>query len=242
MASSKQQRENLVYIAKFTKQAERYEDMVDAMNNVVRMNVELTVEERDLFAYAYTNVVRKRRESRKILSLIEKKEESKGNDLNVNRIKESMKKLESELSTICTDIITLIDQHLLPQSSGESSVLYYRMKGDCYRYLGELKRGDERKEAVDQCLKAYQEASTIAKAELPAAPHIRAGVALNFSVFYYEILKSPERANYLAEQAIYEARSELVALDEDASKDSLAIFKLLRENIDLWEERGFSYN
>ncbi|OMP11242.1 14-3-3 protein, partial [Corchorus capsularis] len=39
-------------------------------------------------------------------------------------------------------------------------------KGDYYRYLAEFKMGDERKEAVDQSMKAYQSATTTAEAEL----------------------------------------------------------------------------
>ncbi|XP_057451790.1 14-3-3-like protein C [Lotus japonicus] len=246
MASSKQ-RENLVFIAKLTQQVERYEDMVDAMNNVARLNVELTAEERDLLYDAYKNVVVKRRASWRILSLLEKKEESKVNKLNVKRIKEFREKLESELITICTDIITIIDQHLLPQSSsGESNVIYYKMKGDGYRYLAELKSGHELEETANKSLKAYQEAYTRAETELPAAHPIRLGLALNFSVFYYEILNSRERAYHLAVEAVDAALSELVPHNEETSKDeenstdvetsedSSYIIKLMRENITLW--------
>jgi 14-3-3 protein epsilon len=102
-------------------------EMVDAMKNVAKLDVELTVEERNLLSVAYKNVVGARRASWRILSSIEQKEEAKGNEANVNRIKEYRKKVESELSDICTDIMTVIDTHLIPHSSGESNVFYYKM-------------------------------------------------------------------------------------------------------------------
>lgn len=101
--------------------------MVDAMKNVAKLNVELTVEERNLLSVAYKNVVGARRASWRILSSIEQKEEAKGNDQNVSRLKEYRKNVESELNNICTDIMTVIDNHLIPQSSGESNVFYYKM-------------------------------------------------------------------------------------------------------------------
>jgi 14-3-3 protein beta/theta/zeta len=48
--------------------------------------------------------------------------------------------------------------------------------------------------------KSYQEAFDIAKAKMPTTHPIRLGLALNFSVFYYEILNSPDRACHLAKQ------------------------------------------
>ncbi|KAK7318803.1 hypothetical protein RJT34_03510 [Clitoria ternatea] len=234
MASTKE-RENFVYVAKLAEQAERYEEMVDAMKNVAKLNVELTVEERNLLSVGYKNVVGARRASWRILSSIEQKEEAKGNEVSVKRIKEYRQKVESELSNICSDIMTVIDEHLIPSSSaGEPSVFFYKMKGDYYRYLAEFKSGDERKEAADQSMKAYQSASTTAEAELPPTHPIRLGLALNFSVFYYEILNSPERACHLAKQAFDEAISELDTLSEESYKDSTLIMQLLRDNLTLW--------
>ncbi|MED6112016.1 14-3-3-like protein GF14-C [Stylosanthes scabra] len=227
-------RENFVYIAKLAEQAERYEEMVDAMKNVAKLNVELTVEERNLLSVGYKNVVGSRRASWRILSSIEQKEEAKGNNVSVQRIKDYRKKVESELSNICSDIMDVIDNHLIPMASGESSVFFNKMKGDYYRYLAEFKAGDERKEAADQSMKAYQEASTIADTELPPTHPIRLGLALNFSVFYYEILNSPERACHLAKQAFDLAISELDTLSEESYKDSTLIMQLLRDNLTLW--------
>ena len=62
------------------------------------------------------------------MSSIEQKEESKGNEANVKRIKEYRLKVETELSNICNDIMTVIDEHLIPSSTaGESTVFYYKM-------------------------------------------------------------------------------------------------------------------
>ncbi|KAJ1441673.1 P-loop containing nucleoside triphosphate hydrolase [Sesbania bispinosa] len=228
-------RENFVYVAKLAEQAERYDEMVDAMKKVAQMDVELSVEERNLFSVGYKNVVGSRRASWRILSSIEQKEESKGNEVNVKRIREYMQKVELELSNICNDIMIVLDEHLIPSTNvAESTVFYYKMKGDYYRYLAEFKAGNEKKEVADQSLKAYQTASATAESELQPTHPIRLGLALNFSVFYYEIMNSPERACHLAKQAFDDAVSELDTLNEESYKDSTLIMQLLRDNLTLW--------
>ncbi|XP_022981696.1 14-3-3 protein 7-like [Cucurbita maxima] len=229
------ERELLVYYARLAEQAERYEEMVEEMKKVVKLNVELTVEERNLLSVGYRNVMGARRASWRILSSIEQKEITKHNEKNVERIIEYRHRVEDELSKICSDTLSNIDQHLLPSSSaGESTVFYHKMKGDYCRYLAEFKSGDERKQVAEQSLKAYEAASTIANSDLPPTHPIRLGLALNFSVFYYEILNSPERACHLAQIAFDEAIAELGSLNEDSYKDSSLILQLLRDNLTLW--------
>lgn len=102
--------------------------MVDAMKKVANLDVELTVEERNLLSVGYKNVIGARRASWRILSSIEQKEEAKGNEHHVKRIREYRQKVEFELANICNDIMAVIDEHLIPSSSaGESSVFYYKM-------------------------------------------------------------------------------------------------------------------
>lgn len=55
---------------------------------------------------------------------------------------------------------------------------------------------------IDESQNAYQEAFDIAKSELQPTHPIRLGVALNFSVFFYEIQKSSEKASMLAKLVI----------------------------------------
>ncbi len=55
---------------------------------------------------------------------------------------------------------------------------------------------------VEESQKAYQEAFDISKSKMQPTHPIRLGLALNFSVFYYEILNSPDKACQLAKQVI----------------------------------------
>jgi 14-3-3 protein epsilon len=228
-------REESVYMAKLAEQAERYDEMVESMKKVAMMDTELTVEERNLLSVAYKNVIGSRRASWRIISSIEQKEESKGNDAHVNKIKGYRTKVENELKGICTDILSVLDKHLIPSSStGESKVFYFKMKGDYHRYLAEFAQADSRKDAAENSLVAYKAASDIALTELPPTHPIRLGLALNFSVFYYEILNSPDRACHLAKQAFDDAIAELDTLSEESYKDSTLIMQLLRDNLTLW--------
>ncbi|GAB2284170.1 14-3-3-like protein GF14-C, partial [Dionaea muscipula] len=72
---------------------------------------------------------------------------------------------------------------------------------------------------------------TTAEADLSSTHPIRLGLALNLSVFYYEIMNSPERACYLTKQAFDEAISELDTFSEESYKDSTLIMQLLRDNL-----------
>lgn len=115
-----------------------------------------------------------------------------------------------------------------------SVFFYHNRKGDYHRYLAEFTSGDTRKDAANNSLEAYQTATDIANAELASTHPIRLGLALNFSVFYYEILNSPERACQLAKHAFDDAIADLDTLTEESYKDSTLILQLLRDNLTLW--------
>ena len=73
------------------------------------------------------------------------------------------------------------------------------MKGDYYRYIGEYRKGDNDKGSVkDKALESYKDATKIASEELKTTNPIRLGLALNFSVFYYEIMEEPSKACEMA--------------------------------------------
>jgi len=228
-------RDDDVYQAKLAEQAERYEEMVESMKKVAKMDQELTVEERNLLSVAYKNLIGARRASWRIITNIESKEESKSENSKMALIKKYRSQVEKELRDICQDILDLLDKNLLANAaSGESKVFYLKMKGDYHRYKAEFATQEDRKEAAENSLVAYTKANDIAQNELPPTHPIRLGLALNFSVFYYEILNTPERACRLAKQAFDDAIAELDTLNEDTYKDSTLIMQLLRDNLTLW--------
>jgi len=219
--------------AKLAEQAERYDDMAASMKAVTETGAELSNEERNLLSVAYKNVVGARRSSWRVISSIEQKTE--GSERKQQMAKEYREKIEKELKEICGDVLALLDKYLIPKASNaESKVFYLKMKGDYYRYLAEVATGDERNTVLEDSQKAYQEAFEIAKSKMQPTHPIRLGLALNFSVFYYEILNSPERACQLAKQAFDDAIAELDTLNEDSYKDSTLIMQLLRDNLTLW--------
>jgi len=227
-------REDLIYLARLAEQAERYDEMAEAMKKVAQLNADLSVEERNLLSVAYKNVVGSRRASLRIITSIEQKEESRGKEDHLQKAKEYKKKVEKELTDICNNVLDVLDKYLIGSaSSDESKVFYFKMKGDYHRYLAESTSGTAKQESADKALEAYKSASDIAKS-LPATNPIRLGLALNFSVFYYEIMNSPDSAIQLAKQAFDDAIEKLEDLQDDSYKDSTLIMQLLRDNITLW--------
>jgi len=227
------EKDELVQRAKLAEQAERYDDMAASMKSVTEAGAELSNEERNLLSVAYKNVVGARRSSWRVISSIEQKTE--GSEKKQQLAKEYREKVEKELRDICNDVLSLLDKFLIAKASNaESKVFYLKMKGDYYRYLAEVAIGDAKTAVVDDSQKAYQDAFDISKSAMQPTHPIRLGLALNFSVFYYEIMSSPDKACQLAKQAFDDAIAELDTLNEDSYKDSTLIMQLLRDNLTLW--------
>ena len=110
------------------------------------------------------------------------------------------------------------------------------MKGDYNRYIAEYAEGDLKKQVSDDALKSYNDASETAKSLAVLNP-IALGLALNFSVFYYEVMNDHQKAIEIASQSLDKANKELPNIDEDAddNRDTVSIVNLLKENLDMWK-------
>lgn len=245
-------REELVAKAKIAEQAERYDDMAAAMKEVTKLlelTELLTTDERNLLSVAYKNVVGSRRASWRVISSIESKQHS--DERKKELATEYRKKIEVELNSICNEVLDLLDSFLIKNSTTEkgkdtpagegqnankgleSLVFYLKMKGDYYRYLAEVQGEGGDDGIIQKSEDAYKEAYEESKILPPTHP-IRLGLALNFSVFYYEIRNKSEEACKLAKTAFDDAIAELDQLREESYKDSTLIMQLLRDNLTLW--------
>jgi len=228
-------RDKAVYFAKLAEQAERYDEMAEQMEVVGKLPEELSVEERNLLSVAYKNAVGSRRAAWRIITSVEQKEKTKGNEEQAKYAKEYCSKVEAELQKICDTILGLLDNNLIPKASnGESKVFYQKMKADYYRYIAEFSDGDSKSKAAENARLAYEDASKVAEKDLVVTHPIRLGLALNYSVFQYEVLQNPDEACKMARTAFEDAIAELDNVAEDSYKDSTLIMQLLRDNLTLW--------
>merc|ERR1712151_1487620 len=190
---------------------------------------------RNLLSVAYKNAVGSRRAAWRIITSVEQKEKSKGNDEQAKYAKEYCGKVEAELQQICDTILGLLDNNLIGKAStGESKVFYQKMKADYYRYIAEFTSAEGKAKAADNARLAYTEAQQVAEKDLAVTHPIRLGLALNFSVIQYEVLSNPDEACKMARTAFEDAIAELDNVAEDSYKDSTLIMQLLRDNLTLW--------
>ena len=116
---------------------------------------------------------------------------------------------------------------------GESKAFFVKMVGDYYRYIAENAKGTLLEQVKQDALEAYKKANDI---PLPPCNPIKLGLALNFSVFHYEVMKNHKAACDLADQALQEALDKIDELEEDDFRDAKSIIELLKENLTLWKE------
>ncbi|CAL5365238.1 unnamed protein product [Camellia sinensis] len=227
------------YMAKLAQQANRYKDTVNFMEKLIigstssssSSGSELTIEERNLLSTATKKVMDSLRAAWRALSSTEQNHNN-----HVALVTDYKSMIESELSHICNRVLNLLEKHLIPSASkSESKVFYLKMKGDYYRYMTEFKVGTERTEAAENTIMAYEAAEAIAVSELAPTLPTRLGLALNFSVFCYEIEGASEKACSMAREAYEEAMAKLDSLGNKSYKEtSLLILQLMRDNLNLW--------
>jgi 14-3-3 protein epsilon len=190
-------------------------------------------DDRNLLSVAYKNWIGTRRTAWRAISAVEQKEEAKGSKF-LELLKAYKTKIENEVENICNDVVELLDKSLIPKASGaEPEVFYLKMKADYYRYFAECVTGEKNKKAGENAHEAYKKA-TEKSSGLPTTHPIRLGLALNYSVFLYEIINSPEQACKLAKTTFDSAIGDLEHLEDEQYKESASIMQLLRDNLTLW--------
>ena len=131
--------------------------------------------------------------------------------------------------------MNLIDNQLLQKATNpEAQVFYHKMKGDYYRYISEYTTGADHDKAGNNAHEAYKAASEKAEGSLKTTHPIRLGLALNYSVFHYEVKNDPSKACQLAKQAFDDAIADIDQIEEDQYKDATTIMQLIRDNLTLW--------
>mmetsp|Transcript_20337 Transcript_20337/g.40599 ORF Transcript_20337/g.40599 Transcript_20337/m.40599 type:complete len:255 (+) Transcript_20337:91-855(+) len=217
-------RDHSLYMAKLSGQSNRFGEMMEHMREVVKYpGLELNSEERILFNCACKNHINSCREQLELMS--------------ENLISDYNWEITNKLFTICNDIIRMIDNYCLPTSfSVENIVNYNQIKGDCYKYLGEI-RSEREHYVIDMeaAHMSYLKAYTTAK-NLHDADPMRITLALNLSNFYRNYLRTPKNALALAKAEYRKGMEKIDELPDPLYKKTTNRLQRLREQICDWEQ------
>jgi 14-3-3 protein epsilon len=226
--------EEKIFMARVAEQAERFDDMVDFLRPILReKGGDFSVEERNLLSVGFKNLIGGKRTAIRTISAIEQnpKYSKFGSALGAYK-----KKIEGELQKDCQNIINMIKQDAMKAlSDPEGKAFFLKMIGDYYRYMAESAQGDVLATARDGALEHYKQADTAGR-DLPPCNPIKLGLALNFSVFYYEVMQDSKQACLLAESSLQDAMNKIDEVDEETFRDAKSIIELLKENLTLWKE------
>merc|ERR1712070_590569 len=125
----------------------------------------------------------------------------------------------------CMKIVNIVkNQCVKLAAEDESKAFFQKMIGDYYRYVAESATADTLDEVKAGALDGYEQADKLSKG-LNACNPIRLGLALNFSVFHYEVMNDHKKAC-----------EKIDDVDEETFRDAKSIIELLKENLSLWKE------
>ena len=226
--------EENIFMARVAEQAERFDDMVHYLQLVVQCkNEDFTTEERNLLSVGFKNQIGSKRTAIRTISAIEQNPKySKFND----GLASYKKKIEGELYDQCISIVEIVKTKCMSvAATDETKAFFYKMIGDYYRYVAECASPEKLQSVKDGALEHYQKAQTSSES-LNACNPIRLGLALNFSVFHYEVMNNHKQACELGETALSDALEKIDDVDEETFRDAKSIIELLKENLSLWKE------
>jgi 14-3-3 protein epsilon len=228
--------EDLLFLAKVADHAKRFEDCVAYMEALIKQDSrELALDERNLLSSAFKSIMSDKRASWRVLGALKHKYEQAQDTDNAALAGKSKGVVEKEIGEVAHRVAGLLDSYLIPNASScESKVFYLKLKGDYFRYIAEFARSGDRHQVAEKASDAYIRAYDLAQNELLPTHPIRLSLALNYSVFNYDILGDRSRASDIARSAFDEAVAGLDNVTEESYKDSTMIISLLRDNLTLW--------
>lgn len=226
---------SLVERAKIAEELELYDEMVKIMRqHTIEMKGRLSIEARNLLSVAYKKVIGNKQRLWRLISGIKLVGELDKDRVAI--LNDYLLQITKEILDICDEVMILLDRYLI-SSSGEDAgyrAFYLMMKGDYHRYMCEVDQGVKGNDLIMKTNESYLAAQKAAT-ELPAAHPIRLGLALNYSVFFYEIMKQHEEASKLAKEAVEAALKVIDATASTMNSDSSLIIKLLQDNLLAWD-------
>jgi len=243
----KQQRDKYLFHAQLAEEITDYEQLKSNILHLVDAGRALSDSERKLFLLAFKNCVGARRKAWRVLGQEEQRMLAANSaDSLLPHLRLYKSEVEGEIEAVCAEMLTAINT-LLDVPNGELNtterVFYWKLRGDYCRYLCEFQQNNQRADSERKALDAYNrekdEVMDSAYGLMPSDPQLL-GLALNMSVFHYEILGNRQEGLSLcrdvyeaAEKHLREAHEEL---DSNLMRSAKDVLTLLKDNLQPWEQ------
>ena len=229
--------EQVVFMARVAEQAERFDDMVAYLGQMIEMKKgDLTNDDRNLLSVGFKNLISSSRAALRQITAIAENQNAKYACFEPV-LQEYKKSVEDDLYKKCILIIDMVKNHGIGGAGdAKGQAFYAKMIADYYRYIAENASGDRHREVSDSALQYYTKAHETSKESLEAYDPIRLGLALNFSVFYFEVMNNSSKACELAKTALDDVAGKLEGLSHEQQKDAGGIIELLKDNLELWTQ------
>lgn len=240
---SKMKDDKEINVMHLAEHAERFQDMVNALRNIIKDRKVLNSDERNYLTIAYKSYVASGRNAWRVMSALEFKEQDNPDKVYIGTLKKYKLKIQTEVQSICTEVIAMLENDLIHNADeNDAKVFYIKMKGDYYRYKCECSPKEKRKMYTESALQHYVEASEIAEKHLSKTSSLRLSLILNFSVFYYEVMNLPRKAYEIAKKGFDEAICDMTGIETEfehndkANKgsDTLSLLAIIKENLTIW--------
>ena len=236
--------EKNIYMALLAQQCSRYKEMFQYFVDLIKQrekegkSKDLLPKERELLAYGFISFINSQRHSLHICMAFETKERKEYNSPILSDILDYRRKIESELTNNIQDITNIIDATLIKNSEENLTKIYYlKLKGDFNRYITEYEKGLTREKASNVASKAYQDAMNLAK-NMNIMNRLLLGLALNFSIYQYEVVGERKNAMSIAEECLNKVDKELPEFNMDKNEEDYGIIMDLidkmKKNLKKW--------
>ena len=223
-----------IFLARIAEQAERYDDMVHFIKEIIRdKNEDYNSEERNLLSVGFKNQITSKRTAIRTIANIKKNPRYQKYRSALNKFQ---LKLEQELYNQSIEIVNLIKNDCIDKASNdESRAFFYKIIGNYYRYVAESAKGDQLEIVTNGALESYEQAQHYAQNLDPCNPTLL-GLGLSYSVFKYDVMGNIKEAVELAEETLKNALSNIDEVDESTFREAKSIIELLNDNLGLWKE------
>jgi 14-3-3 protein epsilon len=134
--------EEKIFMARVAEQAERFDDMVDFLKEVISAkDSDFTTEERNLLSVGFKNLIGGKRTALRTIAAIEQNPKYSKYAESLTKYK---RRIEDELFDQCILIVNLVkDRCMKVAANSESKAFFLKMVGDYYRYVAESAQGDK---------------------------------------------------------------------------------------------------